>query len=161
MAKIQTEKNLEILRAFMKQRRNLLGLSQQEVAKNAGVAIGLIGMVESGARGAPRKETLIKLSRALRCTYESSGEIMNLMSLIISGVVPVGVVEQVAKGEVRAANALMKLTQVPPEEHEQFVPEQDKFDRLSKSLDLLRIDLDPADFDAIAHLLNRLYRTSD
>lgn len=161
MSNKQTEKSVELLRTFIKQRRSLLGLSQQALAETAEVSIGLIGMVESGKRGAPRKETMIKLSRALRYSEESAGEVMNLMSLILSGVVPAGVVTEVSKGKVRAANALMKLTQVSPEDHEGFVPTPDKFDRLAQALDLLRVDLDPGDMEAIAHLLNRLYRATD
>lgn len=152
----------EFLRSFIKQRRKRLAVSQQELAKQAGTAIGLVGMIESGSRGGiPRKETLIKLSRALKLPHETAGEVMNFIQLLIQGVIPDGAIREVALGEVRPAQAMIQLTQVPADnDYDMFVPSASKHDRLEQALALLNIDLNPEDYRAIAHLLRRFYDTT-
>lgn len=153
-------KGAEQFREFVKARRQRLGLSQIELTEKSGLSYGFIGMLESGNRqGKPRNESLTKLARGLKLPSETGGEVKNFLELLIAGVVPPGAATRVAEGAL-ASRVMSELAKTPADEFENYPSTPSKLDRLDQVLHTLEVDLEPEDFNAIAHLLRHFYKAS-
>lgn len=152
------DKGSEKLRRFVKARRQFLNLTQTQFTEKGGLSYGLVGMIESGKhQGKPRKESLIKLAKALKLPAETTGDVVNFLQLLLADRVPEGALDRVAQG-AQAARVMSELIHTPAEQFDDFPSLPSKYDRLDQVIHVLEEDLEPDDFDAVAHLLRKFYK---
>ncbi|WP_082517157.1 helix-turn-helix domain-containing protein [Brevibacillus sp. Leaf182] len=60
---------------YIKQLRDIRGLSVRELSRRSGVSVAHISQLESGQRGIPKPDTIKKLADGLSCDYD---EIMKI-----------------------------------------------------------------------------------
>lgn len=156
-----SETNLDQLRRFAIERRNHLGLRQQDVAELAGISASWVSTLEAGRlKSSPRHDTLVGLSRGLTACGELQGDLVNFLSLVLEGVFSDEVVLQVAKGQRTALSAMVQATNevaVLPTDQQEVSEQKHRHKRLERVLSLVKVDLTGRDYVIAADLLRHLY----